>query len=488
MGNSGANGLQVEVQKVAMPASSELFQLADKRSPIVDSYAYGLTTSSYLNYREGGRIKVSDQLNHHRANLMKVVFVGDSVQVIEPEVDLLSFFQKEDCKYGRIYTIVQSDLFEEELKCGDVIRAGKSEFLVREIVDGRDRVRYKGSNRSIKLEEDSILDGSVFNLDDEQAYNQNRAVSCMTCREKSATGKSNNPLIYPCANPEVCYCQRCLNKFIKENTKIKYLSSGVLQFHVSNLFDSKSGAEFARFVSGDSGTTHEILSYKQFFSSNHALILEKVQFTAKKGEVEGLILLYDSDSSSLPEGEPALFGTSAKCQIKLDDPTIEPVHFAITMNESKYFISDSKSRQYTYLRKQSKNKFDLLKNSETFCIHDHIITLTKVKEDQAATSPDNRCSRFDLYEHRGHSEAEKYESDIFEEKFLSNSSSENSNKLNFSRHADMIEENQAIVEPLPADGEITSRGPQSKVGIGNSYLRPLSKKHLTSKNQITISE
>ena len=32
----------------------------------------------------------------------------------------------------------------EELNCGDVIRAGDLEYVVREFVDGRDRTKYSG--------------------------------------------------------------------------------------------------------------------------------------------------------------------------------------------------------------------------------------------------------------------------------------------------------------------------------------------------------
>lgn len=489
MGNSGTNALQVDVQKVQMPPVFGSNHLADKRAPVIESYSFGLSSSSYLNYREGGRIKISDQLNHHRANLMKIVFAGETVQVIEPEVELLSFFQKGDGKYGRIYNIVPSDLFEEELKCGDLIRAGSTELLVREIVDGRDRVRYKGSNRSIQLEAESILDGSVFNLDDEQGFDSSeRADHCKICGEGSSSDKPNNPLVYPCPSPAVCYCRRCLNKYIKDNTTIQCQAAGVMHFIIANLFDSQSGAEFMRFASGDSGTTHELISYKQFYSSSQALILEKVQPTEKKGQVEGWILLYESDTTYLPEGEPTLFGTSSHCQVVLQDASVEPIHFAITMNEAKYYISDSKSQQFTYLRKQSKNKLDILKTTEMFCLHDHLIRLTRVREDQAVTSPDNRCSRFDLYEHRGYSEAEKNHADSIEDKYFSSSGSENSNKLESSVLADLIQQNREIDDHLVSEDRLVSISPHSKVGIGKSYLRPLSKSHLASNKQIPLSE
>jgi hypothetical protein len=32
----------------------------------------------------------------------------------------------------------------EELNCGDIIRAGDLEYVVREFVDGRDRTKYSG--------------------------------------------------------------------------------------------------------------------------------------------------------------------------------------------------------------------------------------------------------------------------------------------------------------------------------------------------------
>ena len=469
-----------------MPPGSGPSHLADKRAPVIESYSFGLSSSSYLNYREGGRIKISDQLNHHRANLMKIVFAAESVQVIEPEVDLLSFFQKDDGKYGRIYNIVPSDSFEEELRCGDLIRAGNTELLVREIVDGRDRVRYKGSNRSIQLEAESILDGSVFNLDGDQCFDSNdRSNSCKMCREGSSL---DNPLIYPCPSSAVCYCRRCLDKHIKNNTTIKRQAAGVMHFIISNLFDSKSGAEFMRFVSGESGTSHELISFKQFYCSSQAIILEKVLTNDKKGQVEGWILLYDSDTSCLPEGEPTLFGTSALCQVVLQDGSMEPIHFAITMNESKYYISDSKSQQYTYLRKQSKNKLDILKTTELFCLHDHLIRLTRVREDQAVTTPENRCSRFDLYEHRGYTEADKNHAESIEDKYFSSSGSENSNKLESAVHADFIYQNREVDEPLRPEDRMVSIGPHSKVGIGKSYLRPLTKSQIASEKRIPMKE
>ena len=489
MGNSGANALQVEVQKVQMPHGSGRLDLASKSAAVTDSYSFGVSSSSYLNYREGGRIKMSDQLNHHRANLMKIAFVGGSAQVIEPEVELLSFFQKDGGKYGRIYNIISKDLFEEELKCGDLIRAGSTELLVREIVDGRERVRYKGSNGSIRLEEESILDGSVFNLEDSYVLDPNdRADRCMICGEKSPSSHSENPLIYPCPNPAVCYCRCCLNKHVKDHTTITSHTAGVMHFVVSDLFDPASGAEYLRFVAAESGTTHELISFKMFFSSAQAIILEKLQTAEKKGEVEGWILMFDSDGPCLPEAEPANFGSSKKCQIVLNDATVEPVHFSIAMNESKYFISDCNSRQYTYLRKHSKNKFDELKTSELFCLHDHIIRLTRVSEDQALTSPDNRCSRFDLYEHRGYSEAEKKRADLIEDKYYSSSGSEKSFKAGSGKLNESTEHNLQTDEPLNSEERLVTINSDSKVGIGKSYLQPLSKSELSSNKQIRVTE
>ena len=55
-------------------------------------------------------MKVSDQLNHTRINLMKIAFVKDNVQIGEPEINLLSFFEKTDeqKKYSKIYLIAPS--------------------------------------------------------------------------------------------------------------------------------------------------------------------------------------------------------------------------------------------------------------------------------------------------------------------------------------------------------------------------------------------
>ena len=117
MGNNGSFGLQVEIEKIAMPADSRPKSLASKLGKVIDSYSFGLgqsskllLTSAYLNYAEGSRIKVSDQLNHMRTNLLKIVFVNDHVQVIEPEINLLSFFQKttDSKKYNKIYSVVPS--------------------------------------------------------------------------------------------------------------------------------------------------------------------------------------------------------------------------------------------------------------------------------------------------------------------------------------------------------------------------------------------
>lgn len=103
---------------------------------------------------EGGRVKVSDQLNHTRTNLMKIAFLQDSVQISEPELHLLSFFRDSAPLHHRLYSKVYlvvpttdpvvSPHQGEELRCGDVLRAGDLELVVRESVDGRDRTKYSG--------------------------------------------------------------------------------------------------------------------------------------------------------------------------------------------------------------------------------------------------------------------------------------------------------------------------------------------------------
>jgi len=105
--------------------------------------------------------------------------VNDHVQVIEPEINLLSFFQKaqDSKKYSKVYTVVPvaqpvrpSDQFEE-LKCGDIIRAGDMEYVVREFVDGRDRTKYSGvplAHQIVKPEEDlnvTLFEDSVVMYD-----------------------------------------------------------------------------------------------------------------------------------------------------------------------------------------------------------------------------------------------------------------------------------------------------------------------------------
>jgi hypothetical protein len=117
MGNSGSYGLQIDVQKVSMADSPDPRALAKKHDKVIDSYSFGISSSgrldyyeAYLNLNEGGRVKVSDQLNHTRTNLLKIAFVKDIVNISDPEVNLLSFFEKTDQqrKYSKVYMVAPS--------------------------------------------------------------------------------------------------------------------------------------------------------------------------------------------------------------------------------------------------------------------------------------------------------------------------------------------------------------------------------------------
>lgn len=117
MGNSGSYGLQIDVQKVALAEPGNPRALASKQDKIIDSYSFGISSSgsdysspAYLNMGESGRVKVSDQLNHTRVNLLKIAFVKDMVHIGEPELNLLSFFEKTDeqKKYSKIYMVASS--------------------------------------------------------------------------------------------------------------------------------------------------------------------------------------------------------------------------------------------------------------------------------------------------------------------------------------------------------------------------------------------
>jgi len=118
MGNSGSYGLQVDVQRVAVNNKENSRALANKNSKVIDSYSFGVSQSctvrltlAYLNFAEGSRIKISDQLNHTRINLLKIAFVKDSVQISEPEMNLLSFFQPKSSdqkRYSKVYNVVSS--------------------------------------------------------------------------------------------------------------------------------------------------------------------------------------------------------------------------------------------------------------------------------------------------------------------------------------------------------------------------------------------
>ena len=48
MGNNGSFGLQVEVQKVEMPANSGPKSLANRLGKVADSYSFGVGQSSSL--------------------------------------------------------------------------------------------------------------------------------------------------------------------------------------------------------------------------------------------------------------------------------------------------------------------------------------------------------------------------------------------------------------------------------------------------------
>lgn len=53
---------------------------------------------------------MSDQLNHTKTNLLKIAFVEDIVNFTEPELSLLSFFEKteQQKKYSKIYLVAPS--------------------------------------------------------------------------------------------------------------------------------------------------------------------------------------------------------------------------------------------------------------------------------------------------------------------------------------------------------------------------------------------
>lgn len=48
MGNNGSFGLQVEVEKVAMPADSGPKSLANRQGRVIESYSFGVGQSSSL--------------------------------------------------------------------------------------------------------------------------------------------------------------------------------------------------------------------------------------------------------------------------------------------------------------------------------------------------------------------------------------------------------------------------------------------------------
>lgn len=110
MGNTGTYGLHVEVERIATTEKNNSKCLPSKHSKVLDKYSFGVGQSTYLNFEEGGRVKVSDQLNHNRVNLLKIAFVKEEVNISEPENNLLSFFQKSAFhkKYSKIYSVVSS--------------------------------------------------------------------------------------------------------------------------------------------------------------------------------------------------------------------------------------------------------------------------------------------------------------------------------------------------------------------------------------------
>jgi hypothetical protein len=369
--------------------------LAKKQDKVIDSYSFGISSSAYLNMCEGGRVKVSDQLNHTRINLMKIAFVQDSVQIGEPEVTLLSFFEKteEQKKYSKIYMIAPSSEPYEELKCGDVIRAGDVEYVVREFVDGRDRTKYSGMVKSPEdlnatLFEESLLlydAGKKEGLDSEK-------ITCKICGFTEQNLKQGNPLIFfnP-ADKSFTYCKDCLDKFVQQNTRMSFKSNGVIEYFIDNMCVPGTGIEFPPKYKANH-VPFELVNMQYPFSPYH-LVLERINYRRPPGHKEGFILRFGMADQ---KENVVSFGSDPKDNVYMLDSGLSPHHFSISYSEGVFMISDHKDSTGTFVAKCAKWEINEYFKKRAVICRDTIIKFSFVHEQMMPPADCIDC-RVDLF-------------------------------------------------------------------------------------------
>lgn len=192
-----------------------------------------------------GVVKAAKFLGDSNIQMLKLVFDKEerAIEVLTPESLKLTFFKKNplQMQYNRFFKIVGSKK-EELLDCGDILFLGKREYMVREMANAKNIVKY--TVFAPNDVDESIVDDSwaAYQIN----YDNVRTSTCCVCGMDELGVYQKGELLTMCdCFGRDTYHLNCLYSIVKQNSEINK-TDYCLHFSVKNLSCRHCSKPYAR--------------------------------------------------------------------------------------------------------------------------------------------------------------------------------------------------------------------------------------------------